>query len=112
MFLVQCGVCGVKTFGPDAVENGWIVNDEVELCPEHAIDQGATPRREAAIIGFDRPEPGSAQRYDERRKARPWTAHRFWWVVHNVLSHPLIGLIPVKVAFKFHDWTSYKMHGK
>ena len=131
MFLVQCNVCCVKSYGPDASDNGWLVEDEIELCPAHrnhhrAIAATATERdrhratpaiafpagRDHAVVGFDRPEPGSEQRYLERSSVRPWAAHTFWWVIHNVVAHPLIGVLPLRPAFKFHDWTSYKMHGK
>lgn len=62
-------------------------------------------------VGFDRPENGSGERYQERRKVRPWASHTFWWVVHNVIAHPLIGLLPFRPLFRFHDWTSERMHG-
>lgn len=61
--------------------------------------------------GFDEPEPGSEERYGTRLKGRPWLSHTFWWVIHNCVAHFLIGIAPIKSLFKFHDWTSYKMHG-
>jgi hypothetical protein len=62
-------------------------------------------------VGFDRPENGSGERYTERRKGRPWASHTLWWVIHNVVAHPLIGLLPFRPLFRFHDWTSERMHG-
>ena len=115
MYMAQCSVCGVKAFNPDTSDSGWIVDNGNELCPAHAEGRrsaASAPRREFAVVGFDRPEPGSEHRYHERAHERPWTAHTFWWIIHNVIAHPLIGLIPVNRTFKFHDWTSYKMHGK
>lgn len=37
--------------------------------------------------------------------------HRAWWLVHNLVAHPLIGVFPTRVTFQFHDWTSRKMAG-
>lgn len=61
---------------------------------------------------FSEPEPGSQERYIRRKTKRPWTAHTFWWIVHNCVSHPMIGFVPLKPFFSFHDWTSRKMHGE
>lgn len=36
--------------------------------------------------------------------------HHFWWFVHNVICHPLIGLCPIKPFFDFHDYTSRKIN--
>lgn len=35
---------------------------------------------------------------------------RFWWLVHNLVAHVLIGLLPFGPAFRFHDWTAERMH--
>jgi hypothetical protein len=40
-----------------------------------------------------------------------WPRHYFWWVVHNIIAHILIGLIPIKTFFDFHDWTSKRLAG-
>ncbi len=37
--------------------------------------------------------------------------HHAWWLVHNLVSHPMIGILPVKATFRFHDWTSYRLNG-
>ena len=34
----------------------------------------------------------------------------FWWTIHNMVAHPLIGLIPNKLFFEFHDYTSDKIN--
>lgn len=34
----------------------------------------------------------------------------FWWIMHNVVSHPLIGILPFKPFFQFHDYTSVKIN--
>lgn len=36
--------------------------------------------------------------------------HHFWWFVHNVICHPLIGICPIKPFFEFHDFTSRKIN--
>lgn len=67
------------------------------------------------MFGFDKPEDGSEERYHDRWSL--WTGaklgglqHYGWWLAHNLVAHPLIGLIPLKPLFAFHDWTSRRMH--
>ncbi|MFA6049759.1 MAG: hypothetical protein WC761_01045 [Candidatus Paceibacterota bacterium] len=36
--------------------------------------------------------------------------HGFWWFVHNCISHPIIGILPVKKSFEFHDYTSKRIN--
>lgn len=36
--------------------------------------------------------------------------HHFWWFVHNCIAHILIGVCPVNVFFRFHDYTSRKIN--
>ncbi|HEV8658919.1 MAG TPA: hypothetical protein VGS96_09825 [Thermoanaerobaculia bacterium] len=62
-------------------------------------------------------ESGSEERfharvetYDARRMSR--ISHHFWWLVHNCVAHPLIGVAPLKSFFDFHDWTSKKINGE
>jgi hypothetical protein len=62
-------------------------------------------------------EEGAETRYNieqsrlkNRKKIYPWIKHRAWWIVHNCVAHTLIGLVPFKVSFDFHDYTSKKMH--
>lgn len=51
-------------------------------------------------------------RVEKHRDQTPYPklVHGFWWVVHNCISHPLIGVCPVKPFFEFHDWTSIKLN--
>lgn len=63
-------------------------------------------------FGFKKPEDGSGQRYATRRATTPWARHTFWWILHNAVAHPLIAFVPVRVFFRFHDWTSRRMHGQ
>jgi len=49
---------------------------------------------------------------DNRVDDHPKLVHDFWWIVHNCVAHPLIGVLPIKPTFDFHDWTSDKIMGK
>lgn len=44
---------------------------------------------------------------DETGSALP---HHFWWFVHNCIAHPMIGVLPVRRTFAFHDYTSKKIN--
>jgi hypothetical protein len=71
------------------------------------------------MFGFTRDElesTGSAERFPirvenfkKKKKALPLVQHGFWWFVHNCVTHPLIGIFPIKPLFQFHDWTSVKL---
>jgi hypothetical protein len=84
------------------------------------------------MFGFDRPEDGSEERFHDRvrnwengvptaipvsapkespSRRLPLAQHYAWWLVHNLIAHPMIGVAPVKVSFRFHDWTSRKLNG-
>jgi hypothetical protein len=60
---------------------------------------------------------GSAYRYAKRQ--RRWTAevrrwprlrHHGWWLLHNVIAHPLVGVWPATPAIRFHDLTSRRLN--
>lgn len=36
--------------------------------------------------------------------------HHFWWMVHNCVAHPILGLVPCKKTVDFHDWTSENLN--
>ena len=125
MFFVSCSVC--DAVGDDFDREDWTADgNNFWFCPLHADQAGKRPRApepevaaaagpeaaEPEVVGFDRPEDGSEARYHRRRAARPWSAHTFWWVVHNAVAHPLIAVLPRTRFFRFHDWTSRKMHGR
>lgn len=74
------------------------------------------------MFGFDLPvvkdspfaEDGSQLRFHERKaifveKEMPPAKHDFWWIIHNCVAHPLIGVFPTKVMFDLHDWTSRRI---
>jgi len=41
----------------------------------------------------------------------PRVRHHFWWLLHNLVSHPLLA-IPTIHGVWFHDWTSKKLNRK
>lgn len=47
-----------------------------------------------------------------RENGVPLWKHHFWWFVHNCITHPCIGICPMKWAFDFHDFTSRKLMNK
>ena len=49
-------------------------------------------------------------RFKARKSSFPRTRHAFWWVLHNCIAHIGIGLVPIKITFQFHDWTSKKLN--
>lgn len=62
-------------------------------------------------------EAGAQERFQSRvsifkNEDKPVYKHHFWWFVHNCVAHPLIGIMPNKSTFDFHDWTSKKINGK
>jgi len=80
--------------------------------PVHIDPEPIVRRPKAEPLGFTGPEDGSEARYDKRKAEHPWFKHTAWWFVHNCVAHVLIGILPLKLFFDFHDWTSRKMHGK
>lgn len=93
------------------------VDPEADLLVEGFMRRRAPVKTQSRSIpkvydpGFDRPEDGSRLRYIDRRKVRSWGAHTLWWVLHNAVAHPLIAFLPFTPLFRFHDWTSRRMHG-
>jgi hypothetical protein len=43
---------------------------------------------------------------DFHMKWVPRLVCHFWWMVHNCIAHPLMGIAPVQLFFNFHDYTS------
>ncbi len=74
--------------------------------PHHGLTEVEEPEP------FSQTEEGSQERFDKRKSEVPWLKHTLWWLVHNCVAHPLIGILPFTPFFKFHDWTSVKMHGR
>lgn len=62
-------------------------------------------------------ETGAEERFEKRKEVfkqeeEPIYKHHVWWLIHNCIAHPLIGIFPCKKTFDFHDWTSIKINGK
>ena len=62
-------------------------------------------------LSFDRST--SAGRYRHRQHLWavsgvrfPALRHHLWWLLHNVVSHPVLGFWPNERCVRFHDWTS------
>jgi len=36
----------------------------------------------------------------------PLVRHHWWWLLHNCVSHPILGLWPSRWTVWFHDWTA------
>jgi hypothetical protein len=49
-------------------------------------------------------------KFKARYSFLPRTRHLFWWWNHNLLSHFAIGLLPIRLSFWFHDWTSDRLN--
>jgi hypothetical protein len=114
MFLIRCSHAGCKAEVWD-LEDGsenWVERRGRFYCPEHVAVAEDVPDPPEEVRGFNEPEAGAEQRYLARKAAHPWTAHTFWWLVHNAVAHPLIAFLPLRPFFAFHDWTSRRMHGK
>lgn len=72
------------------------------------------------MFGF-KPKPdgedGAQDRYEAERatleefSSDDVRSHRAWWVAHNCVAHPLIGLWPCRTTFDLHDYTARRMHG-
>jgi hypothetical protein len=66
-------------------------------------------------------EPGAAGRY--RQRIALWTdartglagltarlRHHGWWLLHNLVAHPLLAVLPARPAVALHDWTSRRLN--
>ena len=66
--------------------------------------------REMEMTGSEDRFPKRIEKFKKAEKRFPILQHYFWWFTHNCITHPLIGLIPIKPFFNFHDWTSVKLN--
>jgi hypothetical protein len=48
--------------------------------------------------------------WKERHRVLPLTRHHAWWLLHNMVSHPILGVWPSKRAIWFHDYTSQHLN--
>jgi ssDNA-binding Zn-finger/Zn-ribbon topoisomerase 1 len=99
---------------------------DIQKAAEQFIKQQQIEQRHPLQVefGFDKPEDGSERRFvfsatkagqaapwQDQKVTVPWVKFRFWWLVHNAVAHPLIAVAPRRTFFRFHDYTSRKMHG-
>ncbi len=66
--------------------------------------------KEMEMTGSGDRFPKRIEKFKKAEKRFPIVQHYFWWFTHNCVTHPLIGLIPIKPFFNFHDWTSVKLN--
>lgn len=98
----------------------WKYDDEKETVvprEEEKLPEPVPPvkKDEDGFLSSD--EAGAAKRFEARvavfqQEEKPVYKHHFWWFVHNCVAHPMIGILPNKTTFDFHDWTSKKINGK
>lgn len=48
--------------------------------------------------------------WEKNHRVLPQARHHVWWVLHNLLSHPVLGVWPSTRAIRFHDWTSHHLN--
>jgi len=46
------------------------------------------------------------ERWARKKRVLPGVRHHLWWVLHNCVSHPVLGVVPNEKTVFFHDWTS------
>lgn len=137
MFLVKCADgCGAEVDAFGLRDEGWIeiaseiINGDWKprkwVCNKcknsrtlNSVKEEEPAAQEFLVLpelqkefGFTRSENGSEKRYEKRITKVPKLKHTFWWLVHNAVAHPLIGFVPRRFAFEFHDWTSRKLHNQ
>ncbi len=74
------------------------------------------------MFGFEPDEAeklGSEGRYERRiekfraaGKRAPRVQHYAWWVIHNAVAHGFLAVVPCRLTFRFHDWTSKKLNAQ
>jgi hypothetical protein len=49
-------------------------------------------------------------KWEKATRVLPRLRHDAWWVLHNVVSHPVLGVWPSATSVWFHDWTSQRLN--
>lgn len=49
-------------------------------------------------------------RWCQRHKVLPLARHQVWWLLHNCVAHPWLGVSPSPRALWFHDFTSKRLN--
>ena len=48
--------------------------------------------------------------WKDRHRVAPTVRHHAWWLLHNLIAHPVLGLRPSPRVVWFHDWTSQHLN--
>ena len=51
-----------------------------------------------------------AAKWRARTRILPGLPHHAWWLLHNVVAHPAIGVWPTRATVWIHDWTSQRLN--
>ncbi len=43
-------------------------------------------------------------------KDNGYAEYQLWWLFHNCISHPILGILPCKQTVKLHQWASLKLN--
>jgi len=65
---------------------------------------------EADELGSEGRFHAREEKFVDKQVPLPRWQHRFWWLVHNCVAHPALGVYPTEKTFQFHDWTSRKLN--
>jgi hypothetical protein len=82
------------------------------MSKEELFKEAQKYREELFNIKFNKvkpPEPVNVENGSKNRFDKVFKNHYGWWLVHNLIAHILIGILPIEPFFEFHDWTSIKM---
>lgn len=87
---------------------------ETSLSPEKAekVREEIRTRRERNLMMRTSHGRFHLRIRDWRESGENVLKHHAWWLVHNVIAHPLIGFLPIEKTFAFHDFTSDKINRK
>jgi hypothetical protein len=49
-------------------------------------------------------------KWNRATRVAPKLRHHAWWLLHNAVAHPVIGVWPTRASVWFHDWTSQQLN--
>lgn len=82
-----------KTFEIHELTSQWLNQRAIISVPTYTPKTGVSKRLERLLIF-----------------KQPLIQNRIWWLVHNSIVHMLIGVLPIRIMFKLHDWSAKKMN--
>ena|SRR5579885_288233 len=80
-----------KTFEIHELTSQWLNHIDASYVP-HYIPKGLRYRYEHMLVF-----------------TKPIINDKFWWMFHNSVVHMLIGLFPITIMFRLHDWSATKI---